>query len=176
MATAKKTVLIEDDMDAVYAEAAATQIASENPTATQDQLNLRMVEVLEGLARKNATGPIPQIPINQYKAQTPWNPTGARKRATFNQPSYLNGHRLSNIMHSDEEITKFNQLKPGKYYNRKIVVWQADTSDGDNALHLQFSNKTSEQKFEMAQLTGQRGLAAILDVILAEQAAVVPAH
>lgn len=173
---AKKTQYDEDAglMDDVV----KTVETSTKPTAgpsSQDLLNERMVTALEGLARKNESVPTPQIPISKAKFTSPWNPTGARNRAKLARPTYINGRKINQIWHSDEEIQKFNKLKPGHYLGRKVTVWTSDTSEGIASINLQFPHKSPDEKIEMMRLTAGRDLVGLLDLILNEQAAVVPA-
>lgn len=164
-----------DESSDIFEEAEALTAAPK--TASQDALNERMVAAIEALAQKNATGPTPQIPFAQAKHVTPWNPTGTRKRMKFTRPTFINGRKIGELMHTDAEIEKLNALKPGHYHNRKIVVWSSDTSDGLSTINLQFPNKTPEQKMELMRLTaGKNGLEGILDIVLAEQSAVVLAR
>src|SRR5690606_13275297 len=60
-----------------------------------------------------------QVPVHQYTPQTPWNPSGTKRRVKLKHPAvFQNGARLNPMMLSDEEIELLNRLRPG-VYNRK---------------------------------------------------------
>lgn len=184
MAKAEKKAQPYDDLEGLMEEAAESVDAQINPTAgstpggtsTQDALNERMVSALETLTKRGEDDVIKQKPIHMVPVVTPWNPTGTRHRPKFARPTYINGRKIGELKHTAEEIDKLNQLKPGHYWGRKISVWTSDTQEGTTSVHLNFPNKSSDQKTALMHLHKGQGLVGILDAILAEQAQVVPAR
>jgi hypothetical protein len=164
------------DLDTLVDEAAEAVQAQIPPVAAQDALNERMVAAIEKLAERQDQGPQQQIPIHKVPVKTPWNPTGTKNRPKLARPTFINGRKIGELWHTAEEIEKLNQIKPGHYWNRRIVVWSADTSGGFSSINLQFPNKSPDDKYEIMRLTAGKGLVGILDVILGEQNSVVLAR
>jgi hypothetical protein len=137
---------------------------------SQAQTNQRLTAALEAIAGRAETGPTPQIPFAQAKFQTPWNPTGEPYKVELSRPTWINGHRLRELLLSQEEIVKLNKLRAGKYHDRKWIVVESDGDSGESSsmVSLFFPNKTPEQKIDLARTLGGRGLVALLDMILEE--------
>lgn len=153
-------------------------------TMTQSQLQM-LLESIASMAKSqqefNEGGPIRQIPISKTKIQTPWHPTGEKKRPRLRRVTWLNGYRLREIMLSDKEITLLNQLRAGRYNgNRWTVIESAgatinngdegqDATNGEVSLYV--PNKTQADRI---RLKGEaRDLEALLSKILDEQKSVV---
>jgi hypothetical protein len=130
----------------------------------------KVAEVLEGLTRKADAGPVQQIPIAKAKFVTPWHPTGERRRPKLARPTFLNQHRLREMLMSNEEIELCNQLKPGFYQNRRWRVVTTDADGGVASMSIYLPNKTEADRLEMK--TKARDLADALRMIVAEQNAV----
>jgi hypothetical protein len=138
----------------------------ETVTTPSEQANL--AKVLERLADRADYGPTPQVRTGRAKIKTPWNPTGALDRPSLSRSTFLNGHRLRETTLSDGEIAGLNQLKAGRYHNRKWLVVEADVDGRDeSSVQVFIPNKTEADRLETKSVA--RNLQEILDLILAEQ-------
>jgi len=164
------------DEDEVLQEAAEMQATMEKPIASpgdqQAAINQGILAALEKIANRQEAGPIPQLSVAQAVFKTPWNPTGKKDRIKLTRPVRINNHPVRDMMLSEDEITRLNALKPGRYHDRKWIVWEKDDDQGNATLHVNFPNKTPDQKIEIMQAHKGAGLAGLLDIILAEQNAV----
>ena len=87
-----------------------------------------------------------QIPYNEIKPVTPWNPEGKRDRLKLKNEVFQHGYWLNPIMMTEKTIGLFNQLKPGRYFGRKIEV----SRKHDGTLNITWSNAKIEQRMEFA--------------------------
>ncbi len=109
-----------------------------------------------------------KVPLHKFKARTPWNPEGKKDRIRLKRVTYQNGNQVDDKRLSEEEISLFNQLRPGRYGpNRKYVVI---VRPSDRAVELRYSNKTFEDRLAVQADAKGRGLAGTLDMIVAEAA------
>lgn len=156
---------------------AAKAEARRNPDALtlSDQVNLRMIDILEKLSNRNEAGPTPQIPFASAKFCTPWNPTGKPYRDTLKRKTFVNDFQIRELTHSEEEIRLLNLVKPGRYNKRKWLVREEDSGEAGHSLHIYFPNRTQAQRIELTAEHKGRGLVGLLERILAEQNAIVSA-
>lgn len=124
-----------------------------------------IAEVLHRLVDRTEAGPVPQVRIANAKFKTPWNPTGTQDRPSLSRTTFLNGHRLREITLSDEEITLFNKLKPGRYHNRKWLVVEADSENG-SSIQVFIPNKTEADRLETKAAASN--LAGILRIMTSD--------
>ncbi len=176
--TVSKTPVYDDTdglLDEVEQAVNAHLKSEEQPSTPEDaraQLDNRLVGAIEMLAKnvaqQRASEPVRQIPFSKVKINTPWHPSGERKRPKLSRPTFQNGKQVREMFLSNQEIEKFNALTPGHYCNRRVVVWSKDTSDGIASINIQFPHKTLTEKIEMQHLSGGRGIEGILDSVLNE--------
>ena len=151
---------------------AKTQVREDEPQTEQEvalaqaQAN---VKALQAIADTLQAGPVKQVNRANRVPKTPWNPEGKKVRATLRCRMTQNDTRIGESRLSEEEINLFNQLKPGKYQGGNWVV-TATNKDGVETLNLYIPNKTMSDRYKMKGIAGTRGLAGILDVIIAEAA------
>lgn len=178
--------LRQAEANAANEEVAAEIARKAAPDTPVDVVTQRLLTILENqnkliekLTKQNeereSTGPIPQVPLARAKFETPWNPTGARYRVEFKRPTYINGHRLREIMHSEEEITLLNQLKAGRYGPGKrwvVLETDGDVNDGGaTKLNIYWPNKTLQQRMDLKNYA--RNLTEMLQQMISEQKSVV---
>jgi len=136
-----------------------------DPNAPAGLTNSQLQSLIESIAQMarnqqeaNEAGPIKQIPISKTKIQTPWNPSGNKKRPVLRRVTWLNGYRLREIMLSDREIELLNQLRSGRYNNNRWTVIEAAGStitegDGPDAKNGEVSvfvpNKTQADRLRL---------------------------
>lgn len=137
------------------------------PAAPPQDMNL--VKILERLATRTEAGPVPQISMARAKIKTPWNPSGSRSRPKLSRPTYLNGHRLQEMLLSNEEIRLLNKLTAGKYQDRKWLVVEADTDRDGSTVQVFLPNKTESDRLSLKGKA--RNLTEALTLILDEAAA-----
>jgi hypothetical protein len=112
--------------------------------------------------------PAKKIEITDYKVKTPWNPEGNTKRPTLSRQTLQNGYEVSEHFLTDEEIRLFNELKPGRYLNRKIEVIVRESENGSaDTVDLRYPNKTIDQRYDLKALASN--LEDLLRKIIAEQ-------
>lgn len=158
---AKTNVAPDVDIDEV------TGAIPERPDANTQALQM-VTEVLGRLVDKNEAGPIPQIPVARAILPTPWHPSGSKVRPELARTAYLNGHRLREIMMSDEEITLINGLRAGRYMNRKWTVVDTDGDGNAASIQIFLPNKTEAERLEQKSLA--RNFVEVLRMIHAEMA------
>lgn len=137
------------------------------PAATSDDVTMK--ELLKKLVDVQLAQPIPQKSMAQAIYRTPFNPTGKKRRPKLSRKTLMNGHPLSEAFLTDREILLLNQLKAGKYQNRRWTVTELD-GEGTSTVQLFIPNKTQADRIEMAQKG--KTLADLLDLIIAEQKSV----
>jgi len=99
--------------------------------------------LLQFLQKQNETE---IVPFHKIKHDTPWNPTGKRERVKLRRPTFISGYPVNPMMHTEEEITLLNEVKPGRYNNRRWEVTRFD----DGSIDIRYPNRTFEQRMEMA--------------------------
>lgn len=87
---------------------------------------------------------IRQVPYNEIKPVSPWNPEGKRDRVKFIRETYQHGRWVNPMMVTEETITLFNQLKPGRYLDRKVEV----NRNSEGAINVTWSNANPTQRME----------------------------
>jgi len=112
------------------------------------------------------TAPIKQVHISRYVAKTAFNPTGAKKRPKLNCTFLQNGYEPPTDKMFDEEIELVNQLRPGRYLDRKVEVIER-IEGNERSIELRYSNGTVEQRMEMKNIA--RSLREMLRLIVSEQ-------
>jgi hypothetical protein len=112
----------------------------------------------------NKVDPLKQVSILEATPMTPWNPDGS-VRPKLKRASFQNGARLDEGRMTAEEITLFNQIKPGLYNHKK---WEV--AKGKNkGIDIRYKNKTIEQRIDLKG--DARNLATMLRMIVTEQEA-----
>jgi hypothetical protein len=111
--------------------------------------------------------PVKQVHISKYKAITPWNPTGALRRPAMNAKFLDNGSEIPDWKVTDEDIALLNQLKPGRYLDRKLEVIERNDNGGARTVEIRYSNKNVGQRMEMKNYG--RNFTELLQNIVTEQ-------
>lgn len=144
----------------------------EQPTETPQAYSAeeRMAAVMERLVSIQEAQPIPQVPLGKAKIVTPWNPQGKPEtaRPKLTRKTWMNGHPCSEMMMTEEEIRLMNQLKPGKYQDKRWVVVHSD-GDGESEMFLYIPNKTLSDRVAVQEKA--RSITEICQLIIAEQKA-----
>lgn len=92
--------------------------------------------------------PVKQVHISRYRAQTPWNPTGELRRRKMEARFLQNGIELRDWHITDEDIDLLNQIKPGRYMDRKVEVVERN-ENGSRTVEIRYSNQSIGQRMEM---------------------------
>lgn len=144
---------------------AGTEVAG-TPLSAADANTAAMLRVAESMerivSRQEATR---QLSINEVLPNSPWNPEGKRVRAKFSRPTFLHGIDLNSLTLFEEEIELFNQLKPGRYIDRKVEVRL--TQDG--SIDLSWPGAKNDARIEMYSRFPT--LASLLKAVIAERKA-----
>lgn len=113
------------------------------------------------------TAPIKQVHISQYRGKTPWNPTGKRphERPKLRGEFLQNGRKMYAERMSDREIELLNQIRPGRYVNRKIEVIERVMND-ESTIEIRYNNGSPDQRSELKNEV--RNLTEMLERIVAE--------
>jgi hypothetical protein len=121
----------------------------------------------------NTTGPVKQIPITKFKHKTPWNPTGRKDslRPQFTRTYYQNGAQIAMWHVTDADIELLNQLRPGRYFDRKVeVVERVGENVGDHAsIEIRYNNASADQRFDLKNYF--RNFSEMLRLIVEQQKA-----
>jgi len=104
------------------------------------------------------------IPYHLIKHDTPWNPEGKKDRAKLKRPTFLSGYPVNPMMHSEEEIRMLNEIRPGRYNERK---WEVVRFSDDGSIDIRYPNRTIEQRMEMAMKAPT--LTVLLGLIISER-------
>lgn len=78
---------------------------------------------------------------------TPWNPEGKRNRVALTRMTYQHGQLVNPFQMTEEEIVLANQLKPGRYYDRKIEVHRTE----DGGINLTYHLGKVHERMELAR-------------------------
>lgn len=103
-------------------------IETDTSTATLKAM-LRVAESMEKITARQEE--FRQVPFAEVKPVSSFNPTGRRDHPTFRRPTFMDGIPLNSLMHTPEEIQLFNQIKPGRYWNRRIEVRRGSSGEID---------------------------------------------
>lgn len=162
---------IPDPDPSSYVDFGADVLSNENladdapppaPTpVSRDEAMIRVMESMEKIvARQESTR---QIPYNEVKPVSSFNPTGDRNHPQFSRPTHMDGILLNSLMHTAEEIKLFNQLKPGRYWERRIEVRRGSSGEID----LVRLGGRMDQRYERAGRFPT--LVSMLEFIIAER-------
>jgi hypothetical protein len=128
--------------------------------------------ISSGIAQAgNLSGPIKQINITQYRTKSKENPQGLQdhERVQFSRTYWQNGVRIELWQVSDEDVARLNQLKAGRYIDRKVEVVERPSETGEpTSVEIRYSNATLEQRFDLKNRF--RNFTELLMLILDEQA------
>ena len=100
----------------------------------------------------NQTGPIKQVPLPRYRGASNKNAAGLPEylRPKMARDYSQNGNQISRWMVSDADVALLNQLKAGRYVNRKVevVVFPAE-GGGIAQVDIRYSNASLDQRLEL---------------------------
>lgn len=137
--------------------------------STEDKFMLlmeQMSRIAAGTeARELRAESIRQKGYSEINPDSPWNPEGRRDRAKLSRPTHLHGIQLNPMQLFEEEILLFNQLKPGRYLDRKIEV--RVTQDG--SVDLSWPGAKNDARIEM--YSTYPTLTSMLKAVVAERKA-----
>lgn len=189
---AGEDTFFDDEKDGAPSGAPPANAPGTEALSTQDLLRLLLKQgetnetiaaAIAKIAEASENGPIRQIPASKALFKTPWNPTGKKrgKRIRLSRATYLNGHRLREMMMSEDEINLCNSVKAGLYNGRRWTVQvkeAAGQSEGREVL-IWIPNKSTADRLQLAKDSvhpsdpSKNGLVAILERIVDEQSRVV---
>lgn len=136
--------LMEEAEADVAAQTEAAQTAT-NAAKEASPTELAMLKIAQSMEKMmSRQEEVRQIPFNEMKPVTPFNPTGSRTRKEFNRPTWQQDILLNPLTHSEEEMVLFNQLKPGRYINRTVEVIRG----GDGGINLRWNGKAMDKRIE----------------------------
>lgn len=130
--------------DAEPATAALPPVESTSDITAKAMLTI--AESVKALVESQQS--VRQIPLSEIKPVSPWNPEGKRNRVPLSRVTMINGNPLNPMMMTEGEIILANELKPGRYMNRKIEVQRSQ----DGTINIVWANAKIEQRMEMAAL------------------------
>lgn len=124
---------------------------------------LRIAESMEkSEARREA---VRQLTYAEMIPTSPWNPEGKKVRLGFSRPTSMHGIPLNSLQHTEEEIALFNQLKPGRYVERKVEVQLG--SGGE--INIQWAGSKVDARIMM--YTRFPTIVKLLETVIAERKA-----
>ncbi len=95
---------------------------------------------------------------------TPWTPKDGSPKAKFKRKAYQHSLPLDEKFMSNEEITLFNQLRPGTYCDGLIRV----TKRRDKGMDLTYPVKTNSQRLKLVAEYGLTNLTQIMNKCILE--------
>lgn len=123
-----------------------------------------MLSIAENTEKREARAEaIRQIPYNEILPVSPWNPTGKRDRVKLTRPTYLHGIIVNPLTHTEEEITLWNKIKPGRYIDRKVEVRMQQ----DGSIDLSWPGAKTDARIEFYSRFPT--LASLLQAVIAER-------
>lgn len=144
--------LVSDENDLLAGSAEDQQIGREPepPKLTAEQVQALQTSALIDLAksikglveRQEATR---QVPYNEIKPVTPFNPEGKRDRVKLTRNLFMSGIMVQSINLTEGEIELINQLKPGRYIERKVEV---QLSRDGSTLSIMWPNGKIDKRME----------------------------
>jgi hypothetical protein len=151
-------------------------MARENETPPQKKDDFDPATFAAAIAKgivdaNNATGPIKQIPPTRYINQSAYNPQRLvpSKRPKFTRTYFQNGRHLIEETQFPPDIAALEQLRPGRYLDRKVEVIERQNESGDGReIEIRYPCATPELRIEMRSLF--KDFSDLLRQILAEQA------
>jgi hypothetical protein len=153
-------------------EAAVDPEIDETPEPKHVPTDPALLALLSKLIEANDAGPVKQIPRGKALIRTPWHPSGEKNRPKLARTTFINNFPCKEIMMSNEEITLLNELKPGKYLGKKVVVIEDSDKEG-SSITIYIPNKSHEDKLWQMQVAPE--LVVLLRSLDAEQKKPVPA-
>lgn len=132
----------------ILAQAAADVAALPQPSDAAPTIDattaamLRIAMSMETMMSRQEA--VRQIPFNEVKPVTPWNPEGKTDRIGFSRTTYMHGIMLNPMTHTEETLRLFNQLKPGRYIDRKVEVQRGN----DGSINIQWPGVRIDQRIE----------------------------
>jgi hypothetical protein len=97
------------------------------------------------------------------------NPTGSANRPKLARPVIFCGAPQREKQLSNTEIELFNQIKPGRYNNRKWEVIEQVAENDERTIEIRIPVKEVQDRIELAMTAPD--LTSILKLIIAEQGA-----
>jgi hypothetical protein len=83
-----------------------------------------------------------------------WNNPGGGPRPTLTRETYFCSHLQREGQLSDEEIELFNQVRPGRYHNRKWeVIERPGSSDGVSEIDIRVPAASVSDRMELPALS-----------------------
>ena len=99
-----------------------------------------------------------------YKRNTPWTPKNGEPQLKLKRKTYHHSIPVIGKL-TNQEITLFNQIRPGVYMDGKVKVIRRK----DRGIDLDYSVRTAAQRLQLINKYGTRNLADLLEKIVEEQ-------
>ncbi len=132
------------------------------PAITSESVAQAMARFIQ----RDDDGPIRQVSVHKAKYRTPWHPSGDPNRPKLTRKMRLNGVQLRDRMLSNKEIDLLNQVKPGKYHNKRWFVMETDGDEDGSKVDIFLPNKTQQDRLALAG--DARNLEEVLTIIVNE--------
>jgi hypothetical protein len=101
-----------------------------DPTVTASEAAmLRVAQAMEKIVTRQDEQR--QVGLAEVRPVSSFNPTGDRNHPKFTRLTMMDGITLNSLMHTAEEVNLFNQIKPGRYWDRKIEVRRGSAGEID---------------------------------------------
>lgn len=139
----------------------------DNASSTADALVSVAGALASVVGRLEAQQPH-KVPQHMALIKTPWNPSGNKDRVRLRRNTFQNGAQVVSERVSDEEITLFNKLKPGRFgtARRYVVIMKPS----DRSINFVYPHATPEDRFQTTLDQKSRGLVGLLEICVNEAA------
>ena len=139
--------------------------ASEIVQATPKESSVGTSELAAALVQAiNATKPIEKKTFATRKPKTPWTSKDGSPKVALKRKAYQHGMAVDDEKLSNDEITLFNKLRPGRFLDGIVTV----TRRRDRGIDISYPVKTAAQRLKLVNLFGIRNLAELLAMCVNE--------
>lgn len=114
----------------------------------------------------NLAKPVEKKTFATRKPRTPWTPKDGSPKLTLKRAAHQHGMEVDPEKLSNEEITLFNKLRPGRFMDGLVTV----TRRRDKGIDISYPVKTAAQRLKLVNLFGIRNLAELLSYCINESA------
>jgi hypothetical protein len=134
--------LIAESLAEVQQQMTEAEQAKTAPVDATTAAMLRIAQSMETMMGRQEAAR--QIPINEVRPVSPWNPEGKVTRLQPKRPMYQHGIAINPLTLTEKTIDLFNQIKPGRYYSRQIEVQRYQ----DGGVNLQWAGAKLDKRIE----------------------------
>lgn len=135
------------------------EVAKE-PSVGASELAAALVQAI------NAAKPVEKKTFATRKPKTPWTPPDGVPKVKLKRAAFQHGMEVDEEKLSNEEITLYNKLRPGRFLNGYVFVKRRR----DKGIDIDYPIKTAAQRLKLVNQFGIRNLSELLQRCISEAA------